>query len=269
MKNRKTIKRNLNKQNLNKQNLNKRFLKNLIRKFQKSVRRFWYKIHVVMICVVLLGSGCGNEVSVLKGGDMEDSTQTENTENNDIKNKDTEQNELQEEIKNEIENEIENEAEEHLREHSIFVDVGGAVKHPGMYRLAEDSRVFEAIALAGGFTEDAYVKNINQAKCLMDGEQIYVYTVSEIEERWAQEEISDEGKFNSNPTNTEMSNKINLNRANKADLMTLAGIGATRADAILQYRAKHGGFRSIEELMQVEGIKEKTYEKIKDCITVQ
>ena len=99
---------------------------------------------------------------------------------------------------------------------------------------------------------------------MMDGQKIYVYTMEEAKELLEQPENNAELSGNS-----DLTNKVNINLADKSALMTLTGIGATRADAILQYRASHGKFKKIEDLMLVEGIKEKTYDKIKDCITVQ
>ncbi len=249
------------KSNIKKRNSKKRFVKRTVQMFQKSFRRFLCKIHVVMICGILLMpilTGCGRDVSVLKSGTMEDSSKTEDAKYNDTENQDTrdEQGGKEVSVPEENNTDIEN---------LIYVDVGGAVKNPGVYALREGSRVFEVIAQAGGFTKDAYVKAINQAQILEDGEQIYVYTMQEAEELFCQEGTAKESFGTANDSD----GKVNLNLADKGALMTLTGIGETRAEAILQYRSEHGKFRNIEELMQVDGIKEKTYEKIKDCITVQ
>lgn len=252
-----------------------------------------------MICVILyilVFSGCGRDVSVLKNGTMEESSGTEYTDDNDIENQDaenqdtenqdTEDQDINKEQKN-VETEKNNSDTNHSAsqesggiksEKLIYVDVGGAVVKPGVYSLSEGSRVFEVLELAGGFTKDAYTKAINQAEILLDGEKIYVYTTQEAEELLAQGMFSEFGVWLESGSFVESGSlsegkssagKVNLNKADKEELMTLSGIGSTRADAILQYRTEHGAFRSIEELMQVEGIKEKTYEKIKDCITVQ
>lgn len=261
----------IKKRDCEKRNSKKGFLRNPIQMFQKSFQRFLCKIHVVMICGILampVFAGCGREVSVLKNGAMEDSSKTEDTSDSDTE-KNTEDKQVEQEHLNQ-----ENSNQEIL----IYVDVGGAVKIPGVYALPEGSRVFEVIAQAGGFTKDAYLKPINQAKILEDGEQIYVYTKQEAEELLAQKGLTGTNRVMSENILTEydissqnvngLTGKVNLNLADKETLMTLAGIGATRADAIVQYRKEHGKFHSIEDLMQVDGIKEKTYEKIKDCITV-
>ena len=152
----------------------------------------------------------------------------------------------------------------------IYVDVTGAVKAPGVYTLPAGSRVFEAIALAGGAREDASLENLNQAGLLQDGQQIRVYT----EEEAAQ--MEQQGSLPSLPgaetaagqKESQEASKVNINTAGKEELMTLTGIGETRAEAILAYRQETGGFQAPEDLMQVEGIKEKTFEKLKDQITV-
>ena len=152
----------------------------------------------------------------------------------------------------------------------IYVDVTGAVKAPGVYTLPAGSRVFEAIALAGGAREDASLENLNQAGLLQDGQQIRVYT----EEEAAQ--MAQQGSLPSLPgaetaagqKESQEASKVNINTAGKEELMTLTGIGETRAEAILAYRQETGGFQVPEDLMQVEGIKEKTFEKLKDQITV-
>ena len=144
----------------------------------------------------------------------------------------------------------------------IWVYVCGAVHHPGVYELPEGSRVFEALAAAGGLTEDAEERSLNQASLLSDGEQITVYT---------REEIEGQGGI-PGPAAAEAagasSGKVNLNTAGKEELMTLSGIGESRAGAIIRYREQNGPFTSIEEIMQIDGIKEKSFEKIKEHIEV-
>jgi competence protein ComEA len=133
----------------------------------------------------------------------------------------------------------------------IFVYVCGAVNHEGVYELAKGSRVYEAIAMAGGFREDADARNVNQAEVLEDEERIYVPVVGE--------EVPVEDKKDA---------RININKASKEELMTLPGVGESRAESIIKYREQQGAFQSIEEIMQVSGIKEGLFEKIKDFITI-
>ena len=133
----------------------------------------------------------------------------------------------------------------------IFVYVCGAVNQEGVYELASGSRVYEAIAMAGGFREDADARNVNQAEVLEDEERIYVPVIGE--------EVPVEDKKDA---------RININKASKEELMTLPGVGESRAESIIKYREQQGAFQSIEEIMQVSGIKEGLFEKIKDFITI-
>ena len=127
-----------------------------------------------------------------------------------------------------------------------------------VYELEQDSRVFEAIAKAGGLTENAAAEAVNQARVVVDGEQIYVPSLDEVKGAGVVSEVTertDDGK-------------ININTAEKEELMTLTGVGEAKAQSIIAYREEHGGFQSIEELMQIEGIKEGVFNKIKEDITI-
>ena len=145
-----------------------------------------------------------------------------------------------------------------------FVYVCGAVNDPGVYEVESDSRVFEAIALAGGVTAEAVPELIDQARVVTDGERIYVPNREEAE-NGGTEGLGTEvtGISDGNEKG-----KININTAGKDELMELTGIGEAKAESILRYREEHGGFQSIEELMQIEGIKEGVFNKIKDDITI-
>ena len=144
----------------------------------------------------------------------------------------------------------------------IYVHVCGAVKNAGVYRMAEGDRVFAAIEAAGGFLPDAAEESINQARVLADGEELYIPTREEI--------LSSAGSFA--PAGLAESDskeqKVNINTADVSELTTLTGIGETRARAIIAWREQNGDFSSPEDLKNVEGIADKTYEKIKDRITV-
>ena len=133
----------------------------------------------------------------------------------------------------------------------IYVYVCGAVEREGVYRLPAGSRIYEAIEMAGGFCEDAATSGVNQAEVLQDEARVYVPTYAEV--------ISEDAQSDG---------KLNLNKATKEELMTLPGVGASRAESIIQYRNENGGFKSIEEIMLISGIKEGLFEKIKDFIKV-
>ena len=141
--------------------------------------------------------------------------------------------------------------------------------------LDEGSRVCDALRVAGGMTERAAEAYLNQARSLSDGERVYVPSKEEAEqlEIWEEEQRSASGNdgadgkaSGSGTSGSSGSGRVSINRAGKEELLTLPGIGETKADAILDYREKHGRFSVVEELMQVEGIKEGTYNKLKDKI---
>ena len=146
---------------------------------------------------------------------------------------------------------------------TIWVYVCGAVQSPGVYELPAESRVFEALEAAGGTRKDAELRLLNQAAFLTDGEQITVLTAEEVETAGgvpaAGAEKEEAGA---------LSGKVNLNTAGREELMTLSGIGEARAAAIIAYREAHGPFSSPEEIMNIEGIKEKAFSKIKEEIEV-
>lgn len=145
------------------------------------------------------------------------------------------------------------------------VHICGAVQKPGVYRLAEGSRICDAIQMAGGLSSDASDRSINQAALIADGMQIMIPTVEEA----AQRQNVSAGTAVSGTVADGGSGPVDLNSATLAELMTLPGIGETRAEAILAYREKNGGFSSIEDIMQVNGIKEGSFEKLREYITVR
>lgn len=151
-------------------------------------------------------------------------------------------------------------------EDTAFVYVCGAVNSPGVYELKKDARVYEAIELAGGVTEEAAQELINQAQTVTDGERIYVPNKEEAEAYGNGTDIM--GLERTGETDGNTKGKININTAGKEELMTLTGIGESKAESILNYREEHGDFQSTEDLMQIEGIKEGVFNKIKDDITI-
>lgn len=143
---------------------------------------------------------------------------------------------------------------------TIWVYVCGAVHAPGVYELPSGSRIYHVIQAAGGMLPEAETRAVNQAQELSDGEQITVPTVEEAQDP-AQPAVSGGWAASGD-------GKVNLNTAGIEELCTLTGIGETRAQAIVDYREQNGGFQSIEELMNIDGIKEKTFEKLKEEVTV-
>lgn len=147
----------------------------------------------------------------------------------------------------------------------IFVHICGAVVNPGVYILPTDSRIFEGIEAAGGFTEDACEDFVNLAQPLQDGQRIVIPTEEEAEAA-AQDSAYQEQWL---PVETQRADgRVNINTASEQELSAISGIGAGKAAAIVQYRQENGSFSSVEDIMKVSGIKEGTYEKIKDKITI-
>lgn len=145
----------------------------------------------------------------------------------------------------------------------IIVHVCGCVRKPDVYELQEDARLIDAVTKAQGFTKDAACDSVNQAQLLKDGQKIYIPSKEEIKEGFQLEESEfAEG-------NSKENHLIDLNLATKDELMTLPGIGETKADRILGYRKEHGGFQTIEDIMQIAGVKEAIFSKVKDYITVK
>lgn len=142
----------------------------------------------------------------------------------------------------------------------IFVDIKGAVLHPGLYEVLPETRVANLIKLAGGLTEQADAKKINLAQQLQDEMVVYVPIIGE------------EPVVQENETKTAQetdSSKINLNKATLEELQKIPGVGQKKAEAILQYREEKGAFKKIEEITEISGIGPNTFEKLKEFISVQ
>ena len=149
----------------------------------------------------------------------------------------------------------------------IFVDVCGAVTIPGVYEIDADSRVFQAIEAAGGLLPEAASSAVNQAQPVSDGQQIYVPTQEEVEEGALPAAI--QPAESETGTGASADGVVNINTADASALKSLSGIGDAKAQAILAYREEHGSFSSIEEIMQVPGIKVSCFSAIKDKIAVK
>ena len=190
----------------------------------------------------------------------------------------------------EVENKLASNKEEKKNTSSktIYVDVKGAVKNPGVYELSNTSRVIDAINLAGGLSDLADTINLNLSKKLSDEMIIIVYTKTELSTYYKKNNnrnavcaslecvciddyndacISKESsnKSNSKTDNTTKStnSKVSINTASKEELMSLSGIGESKAEKIITYRNDNGKFNSIEDLKKVSGIGDSIFEKIK------
>ena len=163
---------------------------------------------------------------------------------------------------------------------TLVVHICGAVSAPGVYELPAGSRIIDAVEAGGGFLPEADEACCNLAEEIVDGCQIYIMTKSEScaegqTEKKAGIQTSPDSDMQttdrnvrSNSTTALENGLVNLNTADVAALMTLPGIGESRAKAIISYREQHGAFAQIEDIMKISGIKQAAFSKIKDKITV-
>lgn len=163
---------------------------------------------------------------------------------------------------------------------TLVVHICGAVSAPGVYELPAGSRIIDAVEAGGGFLPEAEEACCNLAEEIVDGCQIYIMTKSEScadgqTEKKAGIQTSPDSDMQTTDRNVRSNNApalenglVNLNTADIAALMTLPGIGESRAKAIISYREQHGAFAQIEDIMKISGIKQAAFSKIKDKITV-
>lgn len=208
----------------------------------------------------------------------------ESEENNELEDFNEKESSLKKEESNnsklEKDSHIESEKEEKetsLGEEKIVVEIKGEVKKPNVYELKNGSRIYELIEEAGGPTDEADLSNINRALYLSDGQCIVIKNINDVESEEANlNESLNAEVTNSIPANLpgekgekNESSVININTASKETLMTLNGIGESKAQAIIDYRDEIGGFKSVDDITNVSGIGEKTLEKIKDKISIK
>jgi len=158
-------------------------------------------------------------------------------------------------------------AQEEIQEpEMIMVDVKGQVTMPGVYSSSQGERVIDVIHRAGGLTENADESQVNFAEHVQDAMVIYIPAKGE-------EGVTVPAGTTVNPSNTGGTSgnqaKINLNKADETQLQNLPGIGPSKAAAIIEYRETSGLFKNVEDLKDISGIGDKTFEKLKDLITVQ
>lgn len=150
----------------------------------------------------------------------------------------------------------------------VYIYVCGAVELPGVYSLKQGSRLYEAVELAGGLTADADENCLNMARQITDGEQVVILTQEEAAARKEAGTYTYPSGETSQEATTQGSGLVNINTATAAELTTVSGIGASRAQAIVDYREKNGSFGSIDDIKKVDGIKDGLFSKIKDKITI-
>ena len=159
---------------------------------------------------------------------------------------------------------------------NIYIHLCGAVKNPDVYEVKTGTRLVDVIKLAGGLSNDAAGDYVNQAAKVEDGQKVYIPTEREVKNQQADilnnsvNPVSDTiiSKSNNDSQGEITSGKVNINTAAAEELMNLPGIGESKAESIITYRQEHGGFKTIEEIKSINGIKNSVYNKICDMITV-
>ena len=151
------------------------------------------------------------------------------------------------------------------------------LKRKGVYKIKENSRVTDAIEAAGGLAKNANTRFINLSKLLHDGDVVVIYSNEEIEEARKKEtivvetpcvceEVKNDACYKEETKDT--NGKVNINTATITELMTLTGIGESKAKLIIEYRIKNGNFKDIKDIMKVKGISETLFSKFKENITI-
>lgn len=146
----------------------------------------------------------------------------------------------------------------------IYIHICGEVNKPGVYKVEENTRLIDVIELADGLTKDAAGDFVNQAATVYDGQRIYIPSVEEMKA-----ETLSIGSLEDDVNVTKSDGKVNINTASMEELMTLTGIGKAKAESILAYRQRCGKFTTIEEIKNIDGIKDAVFRKISDKITVK
>ena len=148
----------------------------------------------------------------------------------------------------------------------IYVDICGEVAKPDVYRVKNGSRLFEVIAQAGGLTAQADINVINRAETVRDGQKIRILSYEETKQGAQQQGDASASQYGSQAQAND--GKININLADAATLQMIPGIGPSKAERILEYRETTGPFQSIEDIKNVSGIGNKTFENIREYLSV-
>lgn len=156
--------------------------------------------------------------------------------------------------------------EDSIDRNKIIVEIKGEVAKPDVYQLEEGSIIKDLIDMAGGVTEEADLSRINRAEELLNHELIIIGNINDETESSV---VQNNSTYSSNGNNSDKgSTLININTADLEQLKEITGIGNIKAQSIIDYREANGGFKSLEELKNVDGIGDKTFEKIKEQITL-
>lgn len=202
-------------------------------------------LFLALIVIVFIYKGSGDQEDVLENEMIEELFAEQNPEEKPVEQADM------------------TSAEQVPVDQKVIIDVKGAVEAPGVYQMEPDSRVIDCIEKAGGFLIGAEQKSVNLAQRAEDQMVIYIpmqgEDMSELEQLLPDKPVSE--------ATTEIS-KVDLNKATKEELKSLNGIGDTKAESIISYRETNGSFENVEEIKNVSGIGEATFEKLREAIQV-
>lgn len=162
---------------------------------------------------------------------------------------------------------VEEKEEGATKPQSVVIDVKGAVMRPGIYEATTNDRIYDIVQKAGGFRKEADQTKVNLAQKLQDEMVVYIPKVGEKESTTLSQSIPSTHPANSG--NGQGEQLVNINTATAEELQNLPGIGETRAQSIIEYRETNGAFQKVEDLKNISGIGDKTFEKLKDKVTVK
>lgn len=166
------------------------------------------------------------------------------------------------------------------KEDKVIIDIKGEIVNPGVYELKSTNTVMDAINQAGGLTKISDTSNLNLSKKIEDEMVIIVYSKVEIQKMKQNNAVptcppinnaclkSEDEKAKLENKTENKNSQININTATKEELQTLDGVGETKAESIIDYRNKNGNFQKIEDIKNVSGIGDSSFEKIKDRLTI-
>ena len=154
-----------------------------------------------------------------------------------------------------------------VKANEVTVEIKGEVKDPKVYKLKEGAIINDLIDMAGGLTDEANISNINRAKILKNEDLIVIGNIKEVDKLEVQAGVSVVSGEMSGSVSGSNSSTININTATLSELMNIDGVGEKTAQKIIDYREKNGGFKNIEDIKNVDRIGDKTFEKMKEQIS--
>lgn len=154
-----------------------------------------------------------------------------------------------------------------VKENEVTVEIKGEVKDPKVYKLKEGAIINDLINMAGGLTDEANISNINRAKILKNEDLIVIGNIKDVDKLEVQAGVSAVSGEMSGSVSGSNSSTININTATLSELMNIDGVGEKTAQKIIDYREKNGGFKNIEDIKNVDRIGDKTFEKMKEQIS--